>query len=91
MDEKKKQNIDILGKQWRLAPGGRDAIDRCQRRIMEIQYETQGLAALFRNMRSCKLNDEELYGVGIALERISRRLSKTFKKLSGVATSESEF
>lgn len=86
MDETKAHNIDILGAQWRLAPGGRDLIDRCQTRLSDLHYELHGIGALFKTAQDCELSADELYGIGIVLEKVSRRLSKLSDRLSKVIT-----
>jgi hypothetical protein len=76
MTEKEKQNIDLTGSKWMLAPGGREILDKCQSRTWHIQLEILALSSLFRNMNSFEVKDNELYGLSLMLERIGKRLGK---------------
>ena len=76
MTENEKQNKDILGTKWILAPGGREIVNRCQVGAWDASLEIRALASLFRNLQSCEVKEDELYGMGLILERIARKLSK---------------
>lgn len=83
------ENIDILGAKWILAPGGRDAVDKSQERIWDLQIELAGYGALFRNLNNCDFSVDELYGVSLVLMRVSKRLGK-IHELLGRATVETK-
>ncbi len=38
MDKNQKENIDILGVKWLLAPGGKEIIDRCQNQDLADKF-----------------------------------------------------
>lgn len=73
-----KENIDILGVKWILAPGGKEVVDQCQTEVSDLRYEVCALGSLFRNLASHDFSDEELYGIGLVLEKISERLGTVF-------------
>jgi hypothetical protein len=74
-------NIDMLGNKWVLAPGGREIVNTCHSRIFDLQAELSGLGALFKNSSNCDLSAEELYGIGVLIDRASRRLSRVSSRL----------
>lgn len=76
LKQNQKENRDIFGTKWDLAPGGKAVIDECQSRIFKIHLELSGYSALFRNLNNCEFKTEELYGMSLLLERMSRRLEK---------------
>jgi hypothetical protein len=82
MKDPHENNVDILGREWILVQGGRNIIDKCQIKIWESQSQLRGVGALLKNMGECELSPDELYGVGVVLERISKRLCKISDKLS---------
>lgn len=60
------------------------ALDRCQLRIWETQKELESYSVLFSALSRGEFSGESLYGVGIHLKRMSRRLDKvnnTLRKL----------
>ncbi len=81
------ENIDFLGDKWKLAPGGRDIVDKCQQRVYNLHIELSGYGALFRNLNNCDFSVDELYGVSLVLMRISKRLRK-ISDLLGKATTD---
>lgn len=85
------ENIDILGAKWILAPGGRDAVDKCQERIWDLHIELAGYGALFRNLNNCDFSVDELYGVSLVLMRVSKRLGKIHELLGRVSQEERPF
>ena len=82
MAKNQNKNTDLLGIEWVLASGGKDLIDKCQIRVWECHLELKGFAALFNNMRGCEFTDEELYGIGLSLERLSKHLGKISEGIS---------
>jgi len=85
-----KENKDIFGDQWKLAPGGRETINKCQMRVWDIQTELTAFSALFRNMGSCELDADELYGINLSLLRMGKRLAMISTKLSGTVVKEEQ-
>src|SRR4051794_30911337 len=68
---------------WRLAEGGEEQISRCHDTLWSVGAELKSLSALFMSLGPhCALSDEDLHGVGLALERASRRLSKVQDRLA---------
>ena len=82
------ENIDFSGDKWKLAPGGRDIVDKCQQRVYHLHIELSGYGALFRNLNNCDFSVEELYGVSLVLMRISKRLGKISDLLGQVTVEE---
>jgi hypothetical protein len=82
------ENKDFFGDKWKLAPGGRKSIDKCQTRVWELYKELNGYASLFRNMGNCELDCDELYGISLSLQRMGKRLGKISDKLSGAIVKE---
>jgi hypothetical protein len=82
MAKDQNENTDLLGCKWILAPNGRDRVYKCQAQTWELHLEVLGYASLFRNMQGCELTDEELYGISLSLERISKRLGKLSEVIS---------
>ncbi len=76
-----RENIDILGDKWILAPSGRDVIDQCQQESSDLRYEISALGSLFRNLANHEFSDEELYGMGLILEKVSKRLGAIYDNL----------
>lgn len=83
------ENIDILGDKWILAPGGREAVDKCQQQVYALHLEIAAQGAFFRNLNNCDFSLDELYGVSLTLIRISKRLGK-IHDLLGRVTVESK-
>ncbi len=88
LKENKSENIDLSGGNWNLAPEGKSAIYKCQSRIWEIHVELSGYGALFRNLNNSEFTTQELYGVSLLLERMSRRLSKISDMLAKTTAEE---
>ncbi len=72
----------MLREKWILAKNGYEIIDRCQTELFEVQAEIQSYAALFTCLGSCEMDESDLYGVGIAMKRIARRLEKSNDRLA---------
>ncbi len=51
-------------------------LDDCQAELWELQEEIRSLSFLFRYLGPCELNQEQLYGTGVTLERIQKRLER---------------
>lgn len=88
MKTNEKQNVDLLGNKWVLAPGGRGRLDTCQRRLWNYQNELKSYSTLFQNLGNCEIPGEDLYGFGLALERLSKRLEKISECLSKLTERE---
>lgn len=78
------------GRKRSLAPGGHRLIDQCQRTLRGLQAETRGYSSLFKNLSRCELEEGDLYGVGLSLERVSRKLGEIADRLH-VATIPEDF
>jgi hypothetical protein len=46
------------------------------------------MSALFRNMQSCEIKSEELYGLSLTIERMAKRLRKISENMSKVVITE---
>lgn len=88
MTENEKKNIDLTGTKWTLAPGGRELIDKFQTSTWKLSLELLTISALFRNMSSSELNDEEFYGLGLILERLGKRLGKVSEVITKSVSAE---
>lgn len=75
------ENIDVLGVKWILAPGGKEIVDQCQTEVSDLRYEVCAIGSLFRNLANYEFTDEELYGIGLVLEKVSKRLGLAFDNL----------
>ena len=82
------ENIDILGDKWKLAPGGKDIVDKCQERVWDLHVELSGYGALFRNLNNCDFSVDELYGVSLVLMRTSKRLGNISDLLGRTTTDD---
>lgn len=80
-DERERRNIDILGKRWRLAPYGQKLIDESSTRLFDIHAELLGFAALIRGFSESPEHDQ-FFGVGLSLQRLSRRIERISFKLN---------
>lgn len=88
--KERRTNLDFLGNRWELAPGGKKLFTQCQLKLSQLQIEMTGLGALFKNMEDCELSSEELQGLGLTLERMSKRLSKNLTELSKAVIQEND-
>lgn len=82
------ENIDFSGSKWKLAPGGKEIVDKCQERVWHLHIELSGYGALFRNLNNCDFSVDELYGVSLVLMRVSKRLGKISDLLGKVTTDD---
>lgn len=88
----KRTNTDILGNRWLLAPGGRDRLDKCVNRLWDLRTELTSYGILFRHLgNDCAMEGDDLYGIGVSLERTARRITKISNQLSKVMVSEDEY
>ena len=51
-------------------------LDICQVRLWEVRMELESYSELFRNLGGEDFNSERMMGVGIALDRMSKRLDR---------------
>ena len=82
------ENIDLLGHRWKLAPAGRDSLDRSQKRVYHLHIELAGYGALFRNLSNCDFSVKELYGVSLVLMGVSKRLGQISDLLERVTVED---
>lgn len=80
--QNEKENIDILGVKWILAPGGKEVVDQCQTEASDLRFEICAFGAFFRNLANYEFSDEELYGIGLTLERVSKRLGEMSDRIA---------
>ena len=82
-------NIDILGDTWFLAPGGHQLLDQSKTALWDLRYEILGLSTLLRGLGPDPgLDPDALYGLGILLARISRRIGKVQDRLERAETAK---
>ncbi len=77
-----KENLDYFGHKWILAPGGKELVEKCKDGLNEIHYELAAYSALFRNLGNCEFKTEELYGVALSIERMSKTIGELSDSLS---------
>ena len=82
------QNVDILGTKWQLNSGGKKIVDQCQIKTWELQLEVLALSFMIRNMKACEFQDEDLYGLSLILERLSKSLGKVSEKVVNIISEE---
>jgi hypothetical protein len=61
------------------AAGYQSSLQDAENCLWTAKTELKGLSGLFRNMHSCELSDEELAGIGLSLEQISKRIDDVLK------------
>jgi len=88
MTENEKQNIDLTGAKWTLAPGGREIIDKCQTASWDTGLELLAISALLRNMSNSDIDADEFYGLSLILQRLGKRLRKTSETVLKSVSSE---
>ena len=54
----------------------RKYLDICQVRLWEVRMELESYAELFRTLGGEDLNSERMIGVGIAFDRLSKRIDR---------------
>lgn len=81
-DKLKKSNMDILGNEWSLAPGGWEKVNQCQVKLFESHLELKSLGALIYRLENAELSGDDLQGAGLILQRISKRIFKLSEILS---------
>jgi hypothetical protein len=78
----KEKNIDLIGNEWSLAPNGHEKMTQCQERLLDAHLELNSLGALLCNIGNSELSGDDLFGTGLILRRLSKRISKISDMLS---------
>lgn len=77
---------------WVLPEGRRDELEACRDRLGEVRDELTGFSKLLRSVQDADVVGEDgLYGVGISLQRILKRIERVEEKLSQVVSFPKQF
>ncbi len=83
-----RRNIDILGNKYELAPDGYLTISQSCSRLCDLHAELHSYAVLFKHLEHGDVDG--FAGIGITLERFSRRLLKIVDRLETSITGSSD-
>jgi len=82
-------NTDLLGDTWSLAAGGHRLIEQSRSGLWDLRHELLGISTLLQSLGpDPELDGGGLYGIGVTLGRISRRLGKIHDRLERAETAE---
>lgn len=62
----------------------KQAVDNCQMQIWKIRRELESYSVLFKSLDLTDAESESFYGVGLAFERMSKKLDKINDRLNKI-------